>query len=128
MHNEQSIRPTESELEILNILWEKGTATVREVHDRLALTKNAGYTTTLKLMQIMLEKEMVIRDVSNKTHVYSAKINQEKTQGQIVSRMIDTLFKGSAMRMVVQAIGNHNPSKEEVEMIKEYLERKIQNQ
>ena len=118
------IKPTESELEILNILWAHGPASVKEVHERLAETKSTGYTTTLKIMQNMLDKKLVSRDASSKIHVYTALVNQEHTQGQMLKRMIDTVFNGSAMQMVVQALGNHEPSKAELEMIKEYLEQK----
>jgi len=124
MQTKQPIKATESELEILNVLWAEGSATVREVHEKLALTKDTGYTTTLKLMQNMLEKQLVKRDASSKTHVYVAAVNQEHTQGQLVQRMIDTMFNGSAMKLVMQALGNHKPNKAEVELIKEYLEKK----
>ncbi len=87
MNAKQTIKPTESELEILNILWEKGASTVRDVHEILALTKDAGYTTTLKLMQIMLEKNLLSRDASSKTHIYSAIVDQEQAQGQMVKRI-----------------------------------------
>ncbi len=116
-------KPTESELEILNILWEKGPCTVRDIHEVLEKTKEAGYTTTLKLMQIMNEKNLVKRDASNKTHIYEANISQEDTQGQLVKKMIDTVFNGSAMDLVMQALGNHKASKDELELIKQYLEQ-----
>src|ERR1051326_3516007 len=87
MSTNKPIRPTDAELEILNILWAKGPATVRDIHEALAATKDAGYTTTLKLMQIMLEKGLVVRDASSKTHIYKAAITREQTQGQIVKRM-----------------------------------------
>jgi len=116
-------RPTESELEILNILWEKGPSTVREVHEELAKTKDAGYTTTLKLMQIMHEKGLLKRDTGSKTHVYEAQVSQTQTQGQMIQRMIDTVFNGSATQLVMQALGNHKASKEELEQIKQYLEK-----
>jgi len=115
-------KPTDSELEILNILWQKGTATVREVHEELAKTKDAGYTTSLKLMQIMFEKGLLTRDASSKTHIYQAAVSKEQTQGQIVKRMIDTVFSGSAMQMVMQALGNHNTNSDELAKIREYLE------
>lgn len=118
----KQIKPTESELEILNILWEKGAATVREIHDELAKTKDVGYTTSLKLMQIMFEKGLLHRDASSKTHIYEAAVSREQTQGQIVKRMIDTVFNGSAMQMVMQALGNHKTSSDELAQIKEYLE------
>jgi predicted transcriptional regulator len=114
-------KPTESELEILNILWEKGPCTVRDIHEVLAETKESGYTTTLKLMQIMHEKGLVKRDTASKTHIYEANISQEDTQGQLVKKMIDTVFNGSAMDLVMQALGNHKASKKEIEQIKEYL-------
>ena len=116
-------KPTESELEILQILWGKGTCTVRDVHEILEKSKDAGYTTTLKLMQIMHEKGLVSRDTSAKTHIYKAIINQEKTQQHLVNRMIDNVFNGSAARLVMQALGNHSASKEEIDSIKEYLDQ-----
>jgi BlaI family penicillinase repressor len=118
-------KPTESELEILNILWEKGACTVRDIHEVLEKTKDAGYTTTLKLMQIMLDKKLVKRDATNKTHIYKANISQEDTQGQMLQKMIDTVFNGSAMDMVMQALGNHKTSKEEIELIKKYLDGEV---
>jgi len=111
------IKPTESELEILRVLWEKGPSTVREVHEILGQSKDAGYTTTLKLMQIMHEKGLLERDTSNKTHVYSAAVSQENTQRQLLDKMIDTVFNGSASQLVLQALGNHKSSKEELEKI-----------
>jgi BlaI family penicillinase repressor len=117
-----NLKPTESELEILQILWEKGNCTVRDVHEILEKNKDAGYTTTLKLMQIMLEKGLVARDASSKTHIYRALVNQEKTQQHLVDKMIDNVFNGSAARMVMQALGNHSASKEEIDSIKKYLD------
>lgn len=122
MATNNTVKPTESELEILQILWEKGDSTVREVHDILTQNKEAGYTTTLKLMQIMHEKGIVKRDTSSKTHIYSALASQQKTQQHLVSRLIENAFNGSAARMVMQALGNHKSSKEEIEAIKKYLD------
>ena len=116
-------KPTESELEILQILWEKGDCTVRDVHEILEQSKDAGYTTTLKLMQIMHEKGLVSRDTSAKTHIYRALVNQQKTQEQLVNKMINNVFNGSASRLVMQALGNHSASKEEIDSIKAYLEQ-----
>lgn len=117
-----NLKPTESEMEILQILWEKGTCTVRDVHEILEKSKDAGYTTTLKLMQIMHEKGLVARDTSAKTHIYRALVNQEKTQQHLVSKMIDNVFNGSAARLVMQALGNHSASKDEIDSIKKYLD------
>lgn len=100
------IKPTESELEILNIIWEKETATVREVHEDLAKFKDVGYTTTLKLMQIMHEKGLVKRDESMRTHVYQSAVNREKTQKHLLDKMIDSLFGGSSTQLVLQALGS----------------------
>ena len=123
MSNSRIIKPTESELEILQILWTKGMATVREVHEELAKTKDAGYTTTLKLMQIMHEKGLVKRDDSMRTHVYQAAVNKEKTQRHLLSKMIDSLFGGSPTQLVIQALGddNHKASPEEIEKIQALL-------
>jgi predicted transcriptional regulator len=118
------IKPTESELEILQILWERGEATVREVHEELARTKEAGYTTTLKLMQIMHEKGIVKRDDSMRTHIYRAAINKEKTQKHLLAKMIDNLFGGSPTQLVIQALGDdqHRASPEELEKIQQLLD------
>jgi BlaI family transcriptional regulator, penicillinase repressor len=114
-------KPTESELEILQVLWEKNSATVREVHEELLKTKDAGYTTTLKLMQIMFEKRLVTRDSSSKTHIYQPAVSRENTQNLFLNKMIDSLFSGSSAQLVMQALGNHKASKEELEEIKKYL-------
>jgi BlaI family penicillinase repressor len=117
------IKPTESELEILQILWEKQSCTVRDVHEQLALTKEAGYTTTLKLMQIMLEKGLVERDATNRTHIYKALVNQADAQKHYLDKMINNVFNGSAANLVMQALGNHRSSKTEIEAIKQYLDQ-----
>lgn len=115
------IKPTESELEILQIIWSKGLATVREVHETLAQSKDVGYTTTLKLMQIMHEKGLVKRDDSMRTHVYQAAVNKEKTQKHLLSKMIDNLFGGSPTQLVIQALGEGKASPEELEKIQALL-------
>lgn len=115
------VKPTDSELEILNILWEKGDSTVRDVHEVLEQTKEVGYTTTLKLMQIMHDKKLLTRDTSSKTHIYKAAISKESTQGQIVQRLVDNVFNGSTMQMVMQALGNHKASSKELDQIRAYL-------
>ncbi|SOD14842.1 BlaI/MecI/CopY family transcriptional regulator [Pedobacter xixiisoli] len=120
--SKNNIKPTEGEMEILQVLWAKGNCTVREVHEALD-KKDSGYTTTLKLMQIMHEKGLVDRDTSSKTHVYRALINQETTQQHLVKKMIDNVFNGSAARLVMQALGNKSASKEEIDLIKEYLDK-----
>ncbi|TCD07153.1 BlaI/MecI/CopY family transcriptional regulator [Pedobacter frigidisoli] len=116
-----NIKPTEGEMEILQVLWQKSHATVREVHETLN-KKDSGYTTTLKLMQIMHEKGMVERDTNQKTHIYKAIVNQDKTEKQLVNKMIDNVFNGSAARLVMQALGNHSASADEIDEIKKYLD------
>lgn len=115
------IKPTDSELEILNILWEKGPSTVRDVHEVLERSKEAGYTTTLKLMQIMHDKKLLIRDETARSHVYTANISQQKTQGQLVKKFIDNVFNGSASQLVMQALGNHKANKKELDEIRNLL-------
>ncbi len=99
------IKPTESELEILRILWERNKASVRDVHEELSKTKEAGYTTTLKLMQIMFEKGLVGRDDSVKIHVYYPVVSREKTQKHLLGKMITNLFGGSSTELVIHALG-----------------------
>ena len=118
------IKPTESELEILQVLWTRKFATVREVHEELLKTKEAGYTTTLKLMQIMHEKGLVSRDDSKKTHIYQSAVEKENTQKQMVRKMIHSLFGGSSSQLVIQALGTNelNVSKEELAEIQNILD------
>ena len=118
----KNIKPTESELEILQVLWDKGTASVRDVHEELLKTKEAGYTTTLKLMQIMHEKGLVKRDDSIKTHIYQAAVSREKTQKHLLGKMIDTLFGGNSTQLVMQALGNHKATVDELDEIQRMLD------
>ena len=117
----KTIKPTESELEILQVLWEKDKASVREVHEELLTSKDVGYTTTLKLMQIMHEKGLVKRDDSFKTHIYQASVSKEKTQKHLLGKMINNLFGGSPADLVLQALGNHKASPAELEEIQQLL-------
>ncbi|MFA6058164.1 MAG: BlaI/MecI/CopY family transcriptional regulator [Taibaiella sp.] len=117
----RDIKPTESELEILNVIWNKGQATVRDVHEVLETRKQSGYTTTLKLMQIMIEKGLLEREVSGKSHVYKAIIKREDAQDQLLQRLIDNAFSGSASQLVMQALGHHKSTPEELEEIRNYL-------
>jgi len=117
------IKPTESELEILQVIWKKGQCTVRDVHEELAKNKDAGYTTTLKLMQIMHDKGLVERDTAAKTHLYKALITREQAQQTALDKIISTVFKGSTSDLVIQALGHHRASKDEIEAIKNYLDQ-----
>lgn len=118
-------KPTESELEILQILWQHESSTVREVNEELSKIKQTeiGYTTTLKLMQLMHEKGLVERNDSSRTHVYKALLNQKKTQKSLVNKLINSAFNGSASQLVMQALSDHQSSPEELEAIKKYLDQ-----
>ncbi|HEK19568.1 BlaI/MecI/CopY family transcriptional regulator [Mucilaginibacter sp.] len=115
------LKPTESELEILQIIWKKGQCSVRDVHDELAKSKDAGYTTTLKLMQIMHDKGLVERDTTSKTHLYKALITREQAQQGALDKILSTVFKGSTADLVIQALGQHRASKDEIDAIKNFL-------
>jgi predicted transcriptional regulator len=115
-------RPTDTELTILRVLWENGSATVRQVHEALAGARDTGYTTTLKLMQIMAEKGLVTRDESTRTHVYAARLTRDETQRQLVSDLVDRAFGGSAAALVMQALTAHSTSAEELKEIEEVIE------
>src|SRR5688572_16315406 len=123
MTKKQQPKPTEKELEILQILWSKGPSAVKDVHEAMGGDTTNGYTTILKLLQIMHEKGLVTRQKSGKLHLYKAVPSQENTRQQIIDKMIDTVFEGSAMQLVVSALGNKKSSKEELQEIKKYLEK-----
>ena len=117
------IKPTEKELEILQIIWEKESISVKEVHEALGGEEANGYTTILKLMQIMCEKGLVTRQKSGKFHLYKAVPSLENTRQQMVDKMINTVFQGSAAKLVMSALGNQKSSPEELLEIKKYLEQ-----
>jgi predicted transcriptional regulator len=116
-------KPTAAELEILQILWQKGSATVREVHEQLNDQKQVGYTTTLKIMQNMAEKAMVIRTPDGKRHIYQAALKQNDTQNQLLDKFLHTAFSGSASRLVMQTLGNYKPSQDELSKIRSLLDQ-----
>ncbi|WP_337043103.1 BlaI/MecI/CopY family transcriptional regulator [Emticicia sp. 17c] len=122
MEKHTPIKPTESELEILQILWALGKATVRQVNDELSKTREVGYTTTLKLMQIMFEKQLVSRTDEGRYHVYEAVVSEESTQHLLLDKFIDATFRGSATKMVMQALGNQQVSKQELDEIRKLLD------
>ena len=121
-------KPTESELEILQVLWQHGPSTVRFVNDELSQRREVGYTTTLKLLQLMLEKGLALRDDDARTHVYRAAVREEETQGLLLDKFVDAAFGGSAMKLVMQALGNRRTSREELAQIRRLLnDIEIQN-
>jgi BlaI family penicillinase repressor len=117
------LKPTESELEILQVIWKKGQCSVRDVHEELTKNKDAGYTTTLKLMQIMADKGLVERDTNAKVHLYKAVISREQAQSSALDKILDTVFKGSTADLVIQALGQHRASSDEIDAIKKYLQQ-----
>ncbi|MCO6487535.1 MAG: BlaI/MecI/CopY family transcriptional regulator [Phaeodactylibacter sp.] len=116
-------KPTESELEILQVLWQHGPSPVRFVNDKLNEEREVGYTTTLKLMQIMAEKGLVWRNTDSRTHIYQAAVSEADTQKRLLQKFVDTTFRGSAMKLVMQALGNHQASPEELDEIKALIEK-----
>ncbi len=116
-------QPTESELEILQVLWDKGAATVRDVHEVIEQGKDTGYTTTLKIMQIMTEKGVLTRDTSSRKHVYYPVVSREACQQQFIDKMVDGLFAGSAGRLVMGALDHKKLSTDELSEIKAYLKQ-----
>ncbi|MCP4151543.1 MAG: BlaI/MecI/CopY family transcriptional regulator [bacterium] len=123
MKDNAVLKPTEAELEIFSVLWENGPSTVRTVNDSLNKKKKVGYTTTLKIMQLMFEKKMLNRDDSRRSHMYSPAVKETETRKLLVDRFLETAFGGSAMKLVMQVLGNHEVSQEEVSRIKELLDK-----
>jgi BlaI family penicillinase repressor len=115
--------PTRSELEILQVLWEIGPSTVREVHNVLLKQKDVNYTTTLKLMQIMADKSILARDESQMKHVYRVAEDEQKTKDRLLEKFVDSMYKGSASKLVMRLLGNKKTSKEDVKAIKEMLKK-----
>lgn len=115
-------RPTDAELAILRILWERGPSTVRQVHEALLAERQSGYTTALKLLQIMTDKGLVRRDESDRTHIYTARLSEEQTQRQLVGDLLDKAFGGSAMKLVMQALSTRKASPEDLAQIRALLD------
>lgn len=115
-------RPTDAELAILRVLWERGPSTVRQVHDVLSRERPTAYTTALKLLQIMTEKGLVRRDETERTHVYQARLSEEQTQRQLVRDLLDRAFGGSASKLVMQALAARRATPEELLEIRQLIE------
>ncbi|MBK9015881.1 MAG: BlaI/MecI/CopY family transcriptional regulator [Saprospiraceae bacterium] len=116
-------KPTDSELEILQVLWENGPSSVRFVNDQLGERRDVGYTTPLKLLQIMHEKGLVVRNTDARSHIYEAAIERDATQRNLLGSFVNNVFSGSAMDLVMQALGNHKASKDELDQIKALIEK-----
>ena len=117
----KTMKPTEAELEILQILWRDGPCTVRFVNDELNRTRRVGYTTTLKMMQLMLDKGMLSRNQENRSHSYEALLDEKGTQNLLLNRLVKSAFGGSALNLVVSALGNGKTSKTELAKIKRFI-------
>lgn len=118
----KSSRPTDAEVAILRILWERGPSTVREVQETLNETRETGYTTALKFLQIMTEKGLVCRDESRHAHVYQARYPEEQTQRQMVDDLLERVFGGSAMKLVMHALSGRKATPEELAQIRKLLD------
>ncbi|HEX5043952.1 MAG TPA: BlaI/MecI/CopY family transcriptional regulator [Candidatus Polarisedimenticolaceae bacterium] len=116
-------RPTDAELAILRVLWQRGPSTVREVHEALSDTQDSGYTTVLKLLQIMTDKGLVDRDASNRAHVYTSRYGQDRTQHQLLRDLADRAFGGSPARLVMHALSSTKASAEEMRAIRRLLDQ-----
>ncbi len=121
MTSKKQPRPTDAELEILAILWDQEPCTVRQVHEVLSGHREIGYTTVLKLMQIMTEKGLVTRDESQRSHLYQSKFRQHQTQRQLVGELLERAFGGSADQLVMQALKAKKATPEEISKIREIL-------
>lgn len=115
------MKPTDAELEILHVLWANGPSTVRQVHEKLSQSRDIGYTTALKFMQIMNEKGLLSREEDARSHTYTALVSEEDTQRNLVDRFVETAFRGSASKLVMQVLGQHKASREELDEIKNLL-------
>ncbi len=123
MGDKPTPRPTDAELAILRVLWQRGPSTVREVHDALSATHDTGYTTVLKLLQIMTDKRLVVRDESQRAHVYAASESEQRTQRQLIGDLIDRAFGGSPAKLVMQALSGTKATAEELDAIRRMLDR-----
>lgn len=115
-------KPTNAELEILHCLWTLGPSTVRDVQNAIERDRPVGYTTVLKLLQIMAEKGLVTRDESSRSHVYAAVVSEESTKRHLVSDLVDRAFGGSAMGLVMQALSDNPASAEELREVRDLLD------
>ena len=120
LRDKSDIKPTGAELTLLNILWKMGPATVRQIHETVSQTQKTGYTTVLKILQIMHEKALVIRDESNRAHVYAAANSEVVTQSSLLKDLVSKAFGGSTSKLVMRALDN-STSKEEIEDIRQLL-------
>lgn len=122
MAKEKARQPTDAELEILTVLWERGPSTVRDVHEVISRSKPTGYTTVLKLLQIMTEKGLVRRNEEQRAHVYEPRLAKEQTQRQLLGDLLERAFDGSAAKLVMQALSTKKASPDELADIRGILD------
>ena len=123
MSDHQPPRPTDAELSILRVLWQRGPSTVRDVHEELNQRSPTGYTTVLKLLQIMTEKGLVVRDEAQRAHIYESRYSEQKTQRQLLGDLADRAFGGSSAKLVLQALSGRKTSADDLNTIRELLDR-----
>jgi BlaI family penicillinase repressor len=123
MKSKSQSKPTDAQLEILKILWERGPLTVRQVHEELSRAKPSQYTTTLKMMQVMTERGLVARDERERSHVYRPLIQREAAQQQLASDLMNRVFAGSAERLLISALGAKPASLKEIDALKDFIEQ-----
>jgi BlaI family penicillinase repressor len=117
------VEPTKSELEILQVLWDRGSLTVREVNNELLKLREVNYTTTLKQMQLLAEKGMLSRDEGQMKHIYSAAVGEQTIKAQLLKKFVDSTYKGSASKLVLQLLGNEHTSQQDLQEIKDMIKK-----
>jgi len=122
MARKKTLGPTDRELAILGVLWDKGPSTVREVHEALKQEEETGYTTTLKLMQIMVDKGLLVREDGGRRHIYRPTVSEERTQKELIGDLLDRVFAGSAEKLVLRALSAKKVSPKELKRIRQMLD------
>lgn len=117
------VKPTDSELQILNLLWENGPSSVRDVHNLLSEERDLYYTTTLKTMQLMVDKGLLSRDTTQRSHIYDVNIKKKDVEKNLINKLANAVFKGSASQLIISALGHSKPSKDELEEIKALIDQ-----
>lgn len=123
MSKEEKTNPTPSELEILQFLWKHGPSTVKQIHAELEKSKEVRYTTTLKTMQVMFERGMLKREAQGRKHIYQAAIAEEETQDVLLDRFLNKTFRGSALKLVMRALGNYDATQSDLNQLKDYIDQ-----
>lgn len=123
MSKEEKTNPTPSELEILQFLWKHGPSTVKQIHEELEKTKDVRYTTTLKTMQVMFERGMLKREALGRKHIYQALVAEEETQDVLLDRFLNKTFRGSALKLVMRALGNYDATPSDLDQLKNYIDQ-----